>query len=100
MGASGEEATLVIVLSNRASTARCTELSMPNTNMMASRKVDYAQQQDMNIPKTTVRDAVIFGARLRQPRNIRDAGKLPNVDGVIATLGLTGFANGVIRGPG
>lgn len=100
MGASGAgKTTLLNVLANRASTGVIGGTKMADAKYQDegfARKVGYAQQQDMNIPTASVREALIFSARLRQPQKYSDAQKIAYVDEVIATLGLTGFANAVI----
>lgn len=104
MGASGAgKTTLLNVLANRASTGVISGEKVVDAKFQDegfARKVGYAQQQDMSIPTMTVREALIFSARLRQPRKYSDAQKLAYVDEVIATLDLTRFANAVIGVPG
>lgn len=100
MGASGAgKTTLLNVLANRASTGVISGTKMADAKYQDegfARKVGYAQQQDMNIPTATVREALIFSARLRQPKQYSDAQKVAYVDEVITTLDLTRFANAVI----
>lgn len=104
MGASGAgKTTLLNVLANRASTGVISGDKMADAKYQDegfARKVGYAQQQDMNIPTATVREALIFSARLRQPKTYSDAQKIAYVDEVIATLDLTRFADAVIGVPG
>lgn len=35
----------------------------------------YVQQMDTHVPFSTVREALLFSARLRQPRSVSDAEK-------------------------
>lgn len=104
MGASGAgKTTLLNVLANRASIGvisgeRFVDVKYQDEGF--ARKVGYAQQHDMNIPTTTVREAFIFSARLRQPKKYSDLEKLAYVDEMIAILDLTRFANAVIGIPG
>lgn len=104
MGASGAgKTTLLNVLANRASTGVISGEKLTDAKYQDegfARKVGYAQQQDLNIPTSTVREALIFSARLRQPKDYSDKQKLDYVDEVIATLDLTRFANAVIGIPG
>ncbi|MCJ1270047.1 hypothetical protein MMC22_009941 [Lobaria immixta] len=104
MGASGAgKTTLLNVLANRASTGVISGEKVVDAKYQDegfARKVGYAQQQDIGIPTTTVREALIFSARLRQPKKYSDAQKLAFVDEVIATLDLTRFANAAIGVPG
>lgn len=100
MGASGAgKTTLLNVLANRASTGVISGTKMVDAKYQDegfARKVGYAQQQDMNIPTATVREALIFSARLRQPKKYSDVQKIAYVDEIIATLDLTKYANAVI----
>lgn len=104
MGVSGAgKTTLLNVLANRASSGVISGEKVVDAKYQDegfARKVGYAQQQDMNLPTTTVREALIFSARLRQSRKYSDTQKLAYVDEVIATLDFTGFANAVIGVPG
>ncbi|KAI9876910.1 MAG: hypothetical protein M1830_005311 [Pleopsidium flavum] len=104
MGVSGAgKTTLLTCLANRASTGMISGEKVVDAKYQDegfARKVGYAQQQDMNIPTTTVREALIFSARLRQPKKYSDTQKLAYVDEVIATLDLARFANAVIGVPG
>jgi ABC-type multidrug transport system ATPase subunit len=67
-----------------------------------ARKVGYAQQQDLHLNSTTVREALEFSALLRQPPQYTRAAKLAWVDRVIALLDMDndGFATAVIGVPG
>ena len=100
MGASGAgKTTLLNVLTNRASTGVIGGVKLVDAKYQDerfARKVNYAQQQDMNIPIATVREAFTFGARLRQSEDYTEAEKLAYVDGVLAALDLTRFADAVI----
>lgn len=100
MGASGAgKTTLLNVLANRASIGVISGEKVVNAKYQDegfARKVGYAQQQDMNVSTSTVREALIFSARLRQHKKYSDAQKLAYVDEVIANLDLTRFANAVI----
>lgn len=104
MGASGAgKTTLLNVLANRASTGVISGEKLTDAKYQDegfARKVGYAQQQDLNVPTSTVREALIFSARLRQPKAYSDTQKLAYVDEVIANLDLTSFANAVIGIPG
>ena len=104
MGASGAgKTTLLNVLANRITTGIVsgdTIVSTKYENEGFARKVGYAQQQDINTPTATVREALVFSARLRQPPEYTDAEKLAYVDEVISTLNLKDFASAVIGTPG
>jgi ATP-binding cassette, subfamily G (WHITE), member 2, PDR len=100
MGESGAgKTTLLNVLANRATTGVISGEKIVDAKFQDegfARKVGYAQQQDMSTPTATVREALIFSARLRQPPKYSDAEKLAYVDEVMLTLGLTEFANAII----
>lgn len=100
MGASGAgKTTLLNVLANRASIGVISGEKVVNAKYQDegfARKVGYAQQQDMNVSTSTVREALLFSARLRQPKKYSDSQKVAYVDEVIAHLDLTRFANAVI----
>ena len=100
MGASGAgKTTLLNVLANRASNGVVGGEKLVDAKYQDegfARKVGYAQQQDMHISTATVKEALVFSARLRQSRKYSDAKKLAYVDEVMAALDLTSFADAVI----
>ena len=104
MGASGAgKTTLLNVLANRASVGFITGEKVVDAKFEDegfARKVGYAQQQDVALPTMTVREALVFSARLRQPQKYSDAEKLSFVDDVLTTLDMTRFSNAVIGVPG
>lgn len=87
MGASGAgKTTLLNALANRAWTGVISGEKLANAKYQDegfARKVGYVQQQDMNVSTSTIREAFIFSARLRQPRTYSDAQKIAYVDEVI-----------------
>ncbi|CAD6970378.1 unnamed protein product, partial [Tilletia controversa] len=56
----------------------------------------YAQQQDVHMGETTVREALIFSALLRQPAETPKQEKLDYVDAVIQMLEMESFANAMV----
>ncbi|KAF4991484.1 hypothetical protein FGRMN_7795 [Fusarium graminum] len=60
------------------------------------RKTGYAQQQDLHLETSTVREALNFSALLRQPDHIPDAEKLDYVDRVIELLDMQEWADVVV----
>jgi ATP-binding cassette subfamily G (WHITE) protein 2 (PDR) len=60
------------------------------------RKIGYSQQSDIHLSTATVREALIFSARLRQPKSTSDAEKLRYVDEVLHVLDLMDCAEAVI----
>ncbi|KAI9644635.1 Multidrug resistance protein [Ciborinia camelliae] len=65
-----------------------------------ARKVGYAQQQDVHLSTSTVREALIFSARLRRSNIYSDKEKLAWVDDLIDTLDMSSFVEAVIGVPG
>ena len=64
------------------------------------RKTGYAQQQDLHLSTSTVREALNFSALLRQPANIHTREKLAYVDEVINILEMEEYADAVVGVPG
>ncbi|KAH6889280.1 ABC drug exporter AbcA [Thelonectria olida] len=60
------------------------------------RKTGYAQQQDLHLETSTVREALNFSALLRQPGHIPEAEKLAYVDEVIELLDMQEWAEVVV----
>ncbi|KAM5441671.1 Multidrug resistance protein [Microsporum ferrugineum] len=60
------------------------------------RKTGYAQQQDLHLETSTVREALTFSALLRQPGNTPKAEKLAYVDEVIKMLDMQEYADAVV----
>ncbi|KAF2186093.1 ATP-binding cassette transporter [Zopfia rhizophila CBS 207.26] len=60
------------------------------------RKTGYAQQQDLHLETSTVREALSFSAVLRQPDSIPKAKKLAYVDEVIKLLDMQEYADAVV----
>lgn len=100
MGESGAgKTTLLNVLANRTSIGVISGEKLVDArfqNAGFARKVGYAQQQDMATPTATVKETLIFNARLRQSSEYSDVDKLAYVDEVIATLDLCELADAVI----
>ena len=64
------------------------------------RSAGYCEQLDVHEPYTTVREALEFSARLRQPRDIPDKDKIKYVDTIIDLLELHDLADTLIGRPG
>ncbi|KAF9884827.1 hypothetical protein FE257_001243 [Aspergillus nanangensis] len=60
------------------------------------RKTGYVQQQDLHLETSTVREALIFSALLRQPSHITRKEKLAYVEEVIKMLGMEEYAEAVV----
>lgn len=105
-GASGAgKTTLLNILANRASTGvvggeKIIDANGEHQDDGFSRKIGYAQQQDLHLPTSTVREALTFSALLRQSPHYSTAEKISYVDEVIRTLDMTEFADAIIGVPG
>lgn len=64
------------------------------------RKTGYAQQQDLHLETSTVREALTFSALLRQPAHVSRQEKLEYVEEVIKLLEMTEYADAVVGVPG
>ncbi|KAL4900736.1 hypothetical protein BDW74DRAFT_92620 [Aspergillus multicolor] len=60
------------------------------------RKTGYVQQQDLHLETSTVREALIFSAMLRQPATISRKEKLAYVEEVIKMLGMEEYSEAVV----
>ncbi|KAI1853850.1 hypothetical protein JX265_012681 [Neoarthrinium moseri] len=60
------------------------------------RKTGYAQQQDLHLDTSTVREALVFSALLRQPENVPTEEKLKHVEEVIELLDMQQYADAVV----
>lgn len=64
------------------------------------RKTGYVQQQDLHLQTSTVREALLFSARLRQPHSESDEEKVAYVNEVIRLLEMEAYADAVVGVPG
>ncbi|KAF1950929.1 putative multidrug resistance ABC transporter [Byssothecium circinans] len=64
------------------------------------RKTGYAQQQDLHLSTSTVREALTFSALLRQPAHVSRQEKLDYVEEVIKLLEMSEYADAVVGVPG
>ncbi|EXJ88084.1 hypothetical protein A1O1_05012 [Capronia coronata CBS 617.96] len=60
------------------------------------RKTGYAQQQDLHLETSTVREALNFSALLRQPHHVPKVEKLAHVDEVIRLLDMEDYADAIV----
>lgn len=56
----------------------------------------YCQQMDTHLPETTVREALLFSAKLRQPKSVPLAEKEAYVDKCLKMVGLEAYANAIV----
>ncbi|KAK2764595.1 hypothetical protein FQN54_009290 [Arachnomyces sp. PD_36] len=100
MGVSGAgKTTLLDVLANRVT------MGVVNGEMLVDgrlrdgsfqRKTGYVQQQDLHLETSTVREALVFSALLRQPAATPRAEKVAYVEEVIKMLGMEEYAEAVV----
>jgi ABC-type multidrug transport system permease subunit/ABC-type multidrug transport system ATPase subunit len=64
------------------------------------RKTGYAQQQDLHLATSTVREALTFSALLRQPEHVPRQEKIDYVAEVIKLLDMDEYADAVVGVPG
>ncbi|KAF6527613.1 hypothetical protein HZS61_007951 [Fusarium oxysporum f. sp. conglutinans] len=62
--------------------------------------VDYVRQQDVHLETSTVREALLFSAMLRQPFDVPKSEKLASVEEIIHLLNMDDFADAVVGLPG
>ncbi|GAM24734.1 hypothetical protein SAMD00019534_079090 [Acytostelium subglobosum LB1] len=62
--------------------------------------VGYVMQKDYLLPNLSVRETLVYSARLRLPTSVSDADKLERVDSVLSVLGLRDCANTRVGGNG
>ncbi|OAG12301.1 putative multidrug resistance ABC transporter [Paraphaeosphaeria sporulosa] len=64
------------------------------------RKTGYAQQQDLHLSTSTVREALTFSAILRQPAHVPRQEKVDYVEEVIKLLEMQEYADAIVGVPG
>ncbi|KAL5615982.1 hypothetical protein FOBRF1_004730 [Fusarium oxysporum] len=64
------------------------------------RKTGYVTQQDLHLHTSTVREALVFSALLRQPAKYSNAERVAYVDVVIDLLEMHEYSNAIIGTPG
>ena len=64
------------------------------------RKTGYAQQFDIHLATSTVRESLQFSALLRQPPSTSRHDKLAYVEEVIKLLGMEKYAEAIVGVPG
>ncbi|OXV06101.1 hypothetical protein Egran_06131 [Elaphomyces granulatus] len=100
MGVTGAGKTsLLDVLANRVTMGVVTGEMLVDGRMRDSsfqRKTGYVQQQDLHLETSTVREALVFSALLRQPATTPRAEKLAYVEEVIKMLGMEDYAEAIV----
>lgn len=104
MGVSGAgKTTLLDVLASRVTMGVVTGDMLVNGQQRDEsfqRKTGYVQQQDLHLQTTTVREALIFSALLRQPKTTPEKEKLDYVEEVIKLLEMEEYAEAIVGVPG
>ena len=104
MGASGAgKTTLLDVLASRVTMGKIYGHMFVNGNHRDTsfqRSTGYAQQQDLHMTTTTVREALRFAAYLRQPASVSKDEKDSYVESVIHILEMDSYADAVVGVPG
>lgn len=100
MGVSGAgKTTLLDVLASRVTTGVVSGDMLVNgrqRDQSFQRKTGYVQQQDLHLETSTVREALIFSAVLRQPSHVTREEKLAWVEEVIELLDMQEYAEAVV----
>lgn len=104
MGVSGAgKTTLLDVLATRVTMGVVSGEAMVDGRQRDTsfqRKTGYVQQQDLHLQTSTVREALIFSAMLRQPAHVPKKEKIEYVSQVIELLDMTEYADAVVGVPG
>jgi ABC-type multidrug transport system ATPase subunit len=100
MGSTGSgKTTLLDVLAQRKSIGTVTgqiEVDGLPLRRDFQRTTGYCEQVDMQVPESTVREALQFSARLRQPAEVSETEKDANVEEIIRVLELENIADAII----
>ncbi|KDQ32534.1 hypothetical protein PLEOSDRAFT_153783 [Pleurotus ostreatus PC15] len=100
MGASGAgKTTLLNVLAQRTDTGVVSGDRYVNGQSLPhdfQAQTGYCQQMDTHVPTTTVREALRFSARLRQPASVSTADKDEYADKCLKMCGLEEFADAMV----
>lgn len=104
MGVSGAgKTTLLDVLASRRTVGVITGQILVDGQQRDSsfqRKTGYAQQLDLHLETSTIREALYFSANLRQPRKISRIDKMKYAEEVIHLLEMDEYADAVVGVPG
>ena len=104
MGASGAgKTTLLDVLASRVTMGKIYGHMFVNghhRDASFQRSTGYAQQQDLHMTTTTVREALRFAAYLRQPASVPKEEKDSYVESVIHILEMSSYADAIVGVPG
>ncbi|TDL30143.1 hypothetical protein BD410DRAFT_780681 [Rickenella mellea] len=100
MGESGAgKTTLLNVLAQRVSTGVVRGDRLVNGHSLPAdfqAQTGYCQQMDTHLPETTVREALLFSAKLRQPQSVPLAEKEAYVETCLKMCGLEAHADAIV----
>lgn len=100
MGESGAgKTTLLNVLAQRVDTGVVTGDRLVNGQLVPSdfqAQTGYVQQMDTHVPTTTVREALLFSAKLRQPASVPLAEKEAYVETCLKLCGLEAYGDAMV----
>lgn len=100
MGESGAgKTTLLNTLAQRIEMGTVTGEFLVNgkpLDVSFSRRTGYVQQQDIHLAQTTVREALLFSAKLRRSRSVPDSEKAEYVDKIIDVLEMNEYADAIV----
>ena len=100
MGESGAgKTTLLNVLAERVTTGVVTGDRLVNGQALPrdfQAQTGYCQQMDTHVPTSTVREALLFSAKMRQPASVPLAEKEAYVDTCLRMCGLEAYADAVV----
>ncbi|KAI0142916.1 ABC-2 type transporter-domain-containing protein [Xylariaceae sp. FL1272] len=104
MGMTGAGKTsLLDVLARRTTVGKATGNVYLNGRLRDDsfqRRMGYVQQDDIHLASSTVREALVFSALLRQPKTTSRQDKLAYVDYVLNLMKMGSYADAVIGVPG
>lgn len=104
MGSSGAgKTTLMDVLAQRKDSGRLEGHIKVNgrpQGVSFQRETGYCEQNDVHEPTSTVREALLFSARLRQSHETPDAEKVAYVEQIMELLELTPLQHAIVGTPG
>lgn len=104
MGESGAgKTTLLNTLAKRVDVGVVTGDMLVNGRPVDSsfeRRTGYVQQQDIHIAEMTVRESIVFSARLRRPQSVPDAEKVADAESVMKLLDMEEYADALVGGVG
>jgi ATP-binding cassette subfamily G (WHITE) protein 2 (SNQ2) len=100
MGESGAgKTTLLNTLAQRIDMGVVTGDMLVNGNPLDNsfmRRTGYVMQQDIHVSESTVRESLVFAARLRRANVVPDSEKVEYVEKIIKILGMSAYADAIV----